>query len=37
MPTVLFKLNQDRRHHILRQRRKMTNWPAYDASLRQHP
>src|SRR3954466_15861399 len=30
-----FKLNQDRRHHIPRQRRKVTNWPAYDASLRQ--
>ena len=29
-----FKLNQDRRH-IPRQRRKVTNWPAYDASLRQ--
>src|SRR5215216_2712834 len=35
MPTVPFKLNQDRRHHIPRQRRKVTNWPAYDASLRQ--
>ena len=30
-----FKLNQDRRHHIPRQRRKVTNWPAYEASLRQ--
>ena len=30
-----FKLNQDRRHHIPRQRRTVTNWPAYDASLRQ--
>src|SRR5215212_4902019 len=30
-----FKLNQDCRHHIPRQRRKATNWPAYDASLRQ--
>jgi Transposase DDE domain len=30
-----FKLNQDRRHHIPRQTRKVTNWPAYDASLRQ--
>jgi len=30
-----FKLNQDCRHHIPRQRRKVTNWPAYDASLRQ--
>ena len=35
MPNVPFKLNQDRRHHIPRQRRKVTNWPAYDASLRQ--
>src|SRR4051812_42025778 len=30
-----FKLNQDRRHHIPKQKRKVTNWPAYDASLRQ--
>jgi hypothetical protein len=29
-----FKLNQDRRRHIPRQRHKVTNWPAYDASLR---
>src|SRR4051812_33948759 len=35
MPIVPFKLNQDRRHHIPRQRRRVTNWPAYDASLRQ--
>src|SRR5919205_1040826 len=35
MPIVPFKLNQDRRHHIPRQRRKVTNWPAYDVSLRQ--
>src|SRR5687768_3307268 len=35
MPIVPFKLNHDRRHHIPRQRRKVTNWPAYDASLRQ--
>src|SRR5215218_7241293 len=34
MSTLPFKLNQDRRHHIPRQRRKVTNWPAYDASLR---
>jgi hypothetical protein len=32
---VPFKLNQDRRHHIPRQRRKVTNWREYDASLRQ--
>ena len=35
MPLLPFKLNQDRRHHIPRQQRKVTNWPAYDASLRQ--
>ena len=35
MPTLPFKLNQDRCHHIPRQQHKVTNWPAYDASLRQ--
>src|SRR3954468_5267457 len=35
MPIVPFKLNQDRRHHIPRQQRRVTNWPAYDVSLRQ--
>ena len=35
MPVLPFKLNQDRRHHFPRQQRKVTNWPAYDASLRQ--
>ena len=35
MPILPFKLNQDRRHHIPRQQRQVTNWPAYDASLRQ--
>ena len=35
MLTLPFKLNQDHRHHIPRQRQKVTNWPAYDASLRQ--
>ena len=35
MPILPFKLHQDRRHHIARQRHKVTNWPAYDASLRQ--
>src|SRR3954447_24847453 len=35
MPTLPFKLNQAGRHHIPRQQRKVTNWPAYDASLRQ--
>ena len=29
-----FKLNQDRRH-IPRQKHKITNWPAYEAGLRQ--
>jgi hypothetical protein len=27
MPNELFKLNQDRRHHIPRQKRQVTNWP----------
>src|SRR5215212_9782672 len=35
MPTLPFKLNQDRRHHIPRQKHKVMNWPADDASLRQ--
>ncbi len=30
-----FKLNQDRRHHIPKQKHKVTNSAAYDASLRQ--
>src|SRR3954451_6217474 len=30
-----FKPNQDRRHHIPKQKHKFTNWPAYDAALRQ--
>ena len=30
-----FKLNQDRRHHIPKQKRKVTNWREYDAGLRQ--
>ena len=30
-----FKLNQDQRHHIPRQTHKVTNWPAYEAGLRQ--
>jgi len=30
-----FKLNADRRHHIPKQKFKVTNWAAYDASLRQ--
>jgi hypothetical protein len=32
---VPFKLNQDRRHHIPRQKHKVANWPAYEAGLRQ--
>src|SRR4051794_840667 len=34
MPTLPFKLNQDRRHHIPKQKHKVTNWREYDASLR---
>src|SRR5919205_3710465 len=34
MPTLPFKLNQARRHHIPKQRRKVVNWRDYDASLR---
>jgi hypothetical protein len=30
-----FKLNQDRRHHIPKQKHKVANWAAYDAALRQ--
>jgi len=32
---VPFKANQDRRHHIPKQRYQVTNWPEYDAALRQ--
>src|SRR5215203_1159347 len=35
MPLLAFKLNQAGRHHMPRQKHKLTNWPAYDASLRQ--
>ena len=35
MLTVPFKLNQNRRHHIPRQRHTVTNWADYEASLRQ--
>src|SRR5919202_5093657 len=35
MPPLPFKLNHDRRHHIPKQKRKVTNWRDYDASLRQ--
>ena len=30
-----FKANQARRHHIPKQRHQVTNWPEYDAALRQ--
>src|SRR5919202_3526147 len=36
MFSVPFKLHQAGRHHIPRQRHKVTNWAAYDAALRQH-
>jgi DDE family transposase/SOS response associated peptidase (SRAP) len=32
---VPFKMNADRRHHIPRQRHRVTNWAEYDAALRQ--
>src|ERR671910_1006666 len=35
MLSLPFKLNQPGRHHIPRQKHKVTNWPAYEASLRQ--
>ena len=35
MPALPFKLNQDRRHHIPKQKHKVTNSAAYDAALRQ--
>src|SRR5215207_5649639 len=35
MVALPFKLNQAGRHRIPRQKHKVTNWPAYDASLRQ--
>jgi Transposase DDE domain len=35
MPAVPFKTNAACRHHIPRQRHRVTNWPAYDAALRQ--
>src|SRR3954464_13520640 len=34
MPALPFKLNQDRRHHIPEQTRKVVNWREYDESLR---
>ncbi len=35
MPPLPFKLNQDRRRHIPKQKHKLMNWREYDASLRQ--
>jgi hypothetical protein len=35
MPAVPFKANAARRHHIPKQRYRVTNWAEYDASLRQ--
>jgi len=35
MPILPFKLNQDRRRHIPKQKHKLMNWREYDASLRQ--
>src|SRR3954451_22968325 len=35
MPAVPFKANAARRHHIPRQRHRVTNWTEYDAALRQ--
>src|SRR3954469_20265086 len=35
MPAVPFKSNKDRRHHIPKQRHRVTNWSTYDAALRQ--
>ncbi len=34
MPALPFKLDQDRRRHIPKQKRKVTNWRAYDEGLR---
>ena len=35
MFAVPFKANADRRHHIPKQQDRVTNWPEYDAALRQ--
>jgi len=35
VPVLPFKLNQDRRRHIPKQKHKLMNWREYDASLRQ--
>src|SRR5208282_2681483 len=35
MSAVPFKANADRRHHIPKQKHRVTNWAEYDAALRQ--
>ena len=35
MSVVPFKANAAGRHHIPRQRHRVSNWPDYDAALRQ--
>src|SRR3954449_6386725 len=35
MSAVPFKANADRRHRILKQQDRVTNWSEYDAALRQ--
>ena len=35
MPAVPFKANAKCRHHIPKQKRRLTYWPAYEAGLRQ--
>jgi hypothetical protein len=35
MPRVPYKANAKARRHIPKQRRRLTNWPAYEASLRE--
>jgi hypothetical protein len=35
MPAMPFKANAKCRRHIPKQKRRLTNWPAYEASLRQ--
>jgi hypothetical protein len=34
MPTMPFKANAKCRHHIPKQKRRLTNWPAYEEGLR---
>src|SRR5271165_7148 len=35
MSAVPFKANADRRHHIPKQKHRVTNWAEYDTALRQ--